>query len=247
MKLSFPLLFVGLVTCMSAAASPLDDMCVSLAFNYTRKDDDDRVYTCDCDGSMEDFTASCVHHHPTCWYRDPEASMDMYTVDFFFSERFVNEKPTADYQECLFHQATCNTVCVGLTEDWQDYATINGVQCQNVTTCDNGKMEKDNIYDCTNVVADMVVNMCTGQGVEGSPFEPWGITSVLKSTSKFEPGSCALDSLTPDGYAYDEALCRQRQQQKNSVSSSASSLSSGVLTLLSVSALLFGALATTVV
>lgn len=191
----------------SVVMANLDKLCVSLAANYTSNDDENRVYTCDCHGEMEDFMAHCTHYHPTCWYRSPDLSTAQYTVDFSFSERWLNGEQTGDYEECLYHQGTCNTVCVGLTEDFEDFASVNGIKCQNVTVCNEGTEQEDSIYDCSNVLQGLVADMCSGEGVEGSPFEPWAITSALQAPSTFKPGSCPIDSLTPIGFAYDESKC----------------------------------------
>jgi hypothetical protein len=209
----------------------LGERCSDLAVRYTK--DEDGVFSCDCTGVLSDFTAFCTNDLPTCWFRAPLLSTVQYTVDFSFSERWVNDTEAVNYEECLHHHSTCNTVCVGFTETEGDFASINGKKCNSVTAC-TGEIsgEEDSIYDCSNVIPGTLVNMCTGEGLEGSPFEPWALTtpfSAIASTSSFEPGQCETNS---------SAVPRGLEESKCDESSAVLTSGSTAFCLLSVATLL---------
>lgn len=177
----------------------LDEVCQHLSEKYTRNEEG--VFTCNCSGDVQNFVAYCVNQMPTCWYQAPSVSDIQYTVDFTFQETWHAGRRTSNYEECLYHAGSCNTVCVGTTMDIGAFAAINGLRCQSATPCQSEESdEEDYIYDCSNIIPDAVVNMCTGEGLDGSPFEPWSlVSSSIHAPSAFEPGACGNNEFLPRG------------------------------------------------
>jgi hypothetical protein len=240
MMLRFSFLPALFVLSHARELETLEEVCTDLAERYTKGEDG--AYVCDCTGELNDFTAFCTNDHPTCWFRAPSFSTVQYTVDFSFSEQWINNSETVNYEECLHHHSTCNTVCVGLTDTEGDYASINGKKCNSVTPCSGeGSGEEESIYDCSNVIPGTLVDMCTGEGLEGSPFEPWALTvasSALASTSTFEPGQCDADSAVPRGL--EESKCKGSSNGSSNGSSAVLASGSTAFCLLPVATLLFG-------
>jgi len=193
--LSLPLLF-GLSTGRGLQnTKTLDEACNAFANEIQHPSGNAGKFSCKCDGDLTDFTASCDYSDLEC-VSFPQKTTRAYTVGYTFSQRIVEKNPTEDFEECLYYRSTCNQVCFGYSRTDGLYATVDGNKCTSMTSC-NENSKLDFVLDCSNLIDGAVLNTCTGEGIEGSPFQPF--VPEYYDVSVYRTGSCFSSNALPAG------------------------------------------------
>jgi len=138
---------------------------------------DTTIYTCECDGTVEEFIATCTNGLEECRYND----VNQFTTRTTLAERYRNLQYVNDVESCLYFNETCQKICLG-----EDGIKVNDQKCtRGVIGEDNECIE----MDCANVGLE-TINTCTGESSQGAALD------VLVGGYAYAIGACE-ESMLP--------------------------------------------------